>query len=601
MLTPAKSPVHDLGMVFLRRLALFCAILSQLSIQACGDSPGQRAQSGETRIYEGLFYGDPGDEPDAARRSLDLYLPPSSRTLPPLLIFVHGGFWVMGDENFQIGSSLARELVARGVAVALVRYRLGPKHRHPAQVEDVAAAVAYLAKEAGRYGYDSARVYLAGHSAGAHLAALAALDESYLRARGLGPGTLAGVIGISGIYELSGRGEFSLDQQRAIEETFGGDPEALREASPVNHVKPGAPPFLLMSAAGDLFGFNVDTRRFSDALNTEGKQRTIPMVLGERDHLSLPRMGGSQSIARDLLLDFLKVKPLSGYLGEHMEARRTWLETAPSTLPFWKHRDLVRNYPIDERFLYGIAGHYGASRHDLLNWSLDKFQAMGLMAYLDSLPPEKRGGGDYLVLRNLRDEMQVWRTDEIRPYDPVIVVGIDDERNLFRLGGFYRMQKEYSWKEGARPPVMVRPVGAFIYFLKPPPPSLAPQAWHFALTEESFRLVAENPLGSLKAGLPNKLYEVMTFRNGCIYCHTFRGIGSRSHHILAAGAGAHGGFALPLEEYSPEVWKAFVFNQEAVASKMGAVPNVIEEGAREPLYRLVLQSRERGDSVIFRQ
>jgi len=72
------------------------------------------------------------------RTSLDLYLPPPSTVKPPLFIFVHGGFWLLSDDEYQIGPSIAANLSRDGVAVALVRYRLAPAYRHPAQAEDVA-------------------------------------------------------------------------------------------------------------------------------------------------------------------------------------------------------------------------------------------------------------------------------------------------------------------------------------------------------------------------------------------------------------------------------------------------------------------------------
>ena len=100
------------------------------------------------------------------RTSLDLYLPPPSTVKPPLFIFVHGGFWLLSDDEYQIGPSIAANLSRDGVAVALVRYRLAPAYRHPAQAEDVATAVGYLIKHASQYGFDPKRVYLAGHSAG---------------------------------------------------------------------------------------------------------------------------------------------------------------------------------------------------------------------------------------------------------------------------------------------------------------------------------------------------------------------------------------------------------------------------------------------------
>jgi hypothetical protein len=85
----------------------------------------------------------------------------------------------------------------------------------------------------------------------------------------------------------------------------------------------------------------------------------------------------------------------------------------------------------------------------------------------------------------------------------------------------------------------------------------------------------------------------LTFRNGCVHCHTFRGVGSRSHHVHALTGQAQGGFALPLESYPAQVWREFMFNQTAVAKKMGATPNIVQENARQALFDLVNSSREK--------
>jgi hypothetical protein len=89
----------------------------------------------------------------------------------------------------------------------------------------------------------------------------------------------------------------------------------------------------------------------------------------------------------------------------------------------------------------------------------------------------------------------------------------------------------------------------------------------------------------------SKDVEEVTFRNGCVYCHSFRGVGARSHHVHAMTGKPQAGFALPLEDYATEVWKAFMFDQEAVAKKMGAIPNIVQESARRPLFELVNRSR----------
>src|SRR5438105_4486907 len=218
---------------------------------------------------------------------------------------------------------------------------------------------------------------------------------------------------------------------------------------------------------------------------------------------------------------------------------------------------------------------YSDLRYELQEWPLEKFYAIDLFAFLESLPAEKMGRGDYLIVTNVRNEKQFWKREQIEPYKPVIVIGLDDEKNLFRLGVFYRANLEYSWKSGPQPPMMARPLGAFIHFLKEPPDELAPQPAQYGLTPESFRLAGKDPLASLR-GLRKDIYEAMTYRNGCVYCHSFRGIDSRSHHVIASTGAPHGGFALPLPSYPAEVWKSFIFDQNKVANKIGASEVAIE-------------------------
>ena len=204
----------------------------------------------------------------------------------------------------------------------------------------------------------------------------------------------------------------------------------------------------------------------------------------------------------------------------------------------------------------------------------------------------KIGRGNYLVVTNFRNEKLFFDRRKIEPYKPVIVVGLDGEKNLFRLGVFYQALREYSWKPGPQPPLMTRPVGAFVHFLEAPPPELTRQGPYNGLTENSFQRVEQDPVASL-GDLPKEVYEAVTARNGCVYCHSFRGIGSQSHHMTASENRPHGGVALPLESYPESVWKDFVFHQEEAAAKIGASPNVVDEEARQALYDLVVESRKK--------
>lgn len=522
------------------------------------------------------------------RQSFDLYLPANLNPKPPLLIFVHGGFWLLDDDDYRIGPSLAENLVQDGVAVALVRYRLAPANRHPAQAQDVAAAVARLIQSAERYGYDSKRVYLAGHSAGGHLAALVALDRGYLSAQGV---TTAGVISISGLYDLLPSWKISDHQRSATEKTFGSDKAVLRQASPMQHARADGPPFLILNAFEDFPGFPLDARRFADRLRQAGNKSVQQLMFKGADHFSIVKLDDPNHPVRRIILNFMGVKALPPELAALSDAERRWADPPYSTRPFWKYGKLVRSYPIDERFIEMLLFIYRNRREELLQWPLTQFHAIDLFGYLDALPKAQVGDGDYIVLTNIRGERQVWKREQIERFKPVIVVGVDDEKNLFRFKVFYRMYHEYSWKPGPPPPPLTLTLGGFIHFLAPPPRELAAQSWHFGLTADSFRRMKDDPLKPIR-GAPRDVEEALTFRNGCVYCHSLRGAGARSHHVHALTGKPQGGFALPLESYPPEVWKNFMFDQEAVAKKMGAMPNIVQESARRPLFELVNRARQ---------
>src|SRR5262249_16923713 len=121
----------------------------------------------------------------------------------PVVVFVHGGVWVMGDKSFfGWGPDIGRYYASRGIAAVLPSYRLSPAVKHPEHVKDVARAFAWTYRNISRYGGQRDLLYLCGHSAGGHLVALLATDESYLKAEGITTSAIRGVIGVSGVYHI---------------------------------------------------------------------------------------------------------------------------------------------------------------------------------------------------------------------------------------------------------------------------------------------------------------------------------------------------------------------------------------------------------------
>jgi acetyl esterase/lipase len=168
------------------------AALTALTVTGC--SPRRAAETlllGSHFVRtEGVAYGP------EARQRLDVYRPKAVRAPAPVVVFLYGGRWNTGTRGDYrlLGDALTR----RGWVAVVPDYRLAPAARFPAWVEDGARAVRWARDNAARIGGDSARIFVVGHSAGGHSAALLALDEHFLRDAGVPAGAVRGFVSLAG-------------------------------------------------------------------------------------------------------------------------------------------------------------------------------------------------------------------------------------------------------------------------------------------------------------------------------------------------------------------------------------------------------------------
>jgi len=197
------------------------------------------------------------------RQTLDVYRPPGARQAP-VMLFWYGGSWKHGDKDYYqfVGASLAR----CGFVAILPNYRLAPDHAFPAFVEDAASAVRWARDHAAEYGGDPNRIYLSGHSAGGHSALMLALDPQYLRAVGLAPSDIAGVVslaGPTGLENLRGEGLRGVFPQAVPDQAFS--PIALASRRAANR-----PPILLMTGLDDDVVYASRVAKLADAIRAGG-------------------------------------------------------------------------------------------------------------------------------------------------------------------------------------------------------------------------------------------------------------------------------------------------------------------------------------------
>jgi acetyl esterase/lipase len=216
------------------------------------ESAGAGAKGSDAAATMSFRYADAPAGVDANLLSLDVHAPKDSKDLP-VMIFLHGGGWRRGDKAGDGALSHAAFYNARRWIYISANYRLSPAVMHPAHCEDVAKALAFIARHVTEWGGDPRRLHLSGHSAGAHLASLVALNDRFLKAEGFAPSMLRGVVLLdTAAYDLEAIMRKGPPDMTPYPAAFGKDPAVWRDASPMAHgaAGRGTPPILFVVASG---------------------------------------------------------------------------------------------------------------------------------------------------------------------------------------------------------------------------------------------------------------------------------------------------------------------------------------------------------------
>ena len=175
------------------------------------------------------------------RQSLDVYTTNTVRANAPVVIFFYGGGWNGGDKHDY--EFVASSLTEAGYTVVIPDYRVFPEVVFPTFVEDGALSVAWVLNNAELVNEDQPHVFLMGHSAGAHIAALLSFDSQYLNDQSAATSSISGFVGLSGPYD------FLPLETNYLADVF---PEDLRaDSQPINFVTSSAPPTLLVHGLDD--------------------------------------------------------------------------------------------------------------------------------------------------------------------------------------------------------------------------------------------------------------------------------------------------------------------------------------------------------------
>jgi acetyl esterase/lipase len=240
--------------------------------------------------------------------SLDLYAPKEGEKLP-VILFVHGGGWRGGDKKSaaQKGFFFAQ----KGFVLVSVNYRLSPKVAHPVHIQDVIRSAAWVREHAAEYGGDPETVFVMGHSAGAHLAALAAVDEKRLK-----EAELPGLPLFRGVVLLDGAGydipatlkdaEDNPSRGTLFKTAFGEAEEGWKDASPTLRAREGKgfAPFLIFHVAGREAS-EVQSKGLKEALVASGGKAMVLPAEGKSHGTINKEIGVDGDVVTARILRFL--------------------------------------------------------------------------------------------------------------------------------------------------------------------------------------------------------------------------------------------------------------------------------------------------------
>jgi acetyl esterase/lipase len=208
---------------------------------------------------------------------LDVVRPRAGVVGAPVLVYIHGGAWVIGDKREQ-GKPMMNELVQRGWVCVTVNYRLSPKATWPDQIVDCKRAIAWVRRHIAEYGGDPSFVALSGGSAGGHLCALAGLtagDPEWQPGFEEEDTSVDACIPFYGVMDMTGdpaasglhgTGLLEMLESKVMKVRAAEHPEVFRAASPTQRVRADAPPFFVLQGGNDTLVPVEVARQFVDAL-----------------------------------------------------------------------------------------------------------------------------------------------------------------------------------------------------------------------------------------------------------------------------------------------------------------------------------------------
>lgn len=255
----------------------------------------------DPRIQRDVPYAEPKNE----RQILDVYSPAEGRN-HPIVVWIHGGGWTKGNKNGV--QQKPQAFTEKGFVFVSTNYRFVPSVTVKEMTGDTAKAIRWAHDHAPEFGGDPSSIFVMGHSAGAHLAALVCTDDRYLKAEGLSLATIKGCVPVDvSVYDIPKRlkegGSVSPETFKAV---FGETDDSQRDLSPAHHVAQGKniPSFLILHVA-DRADTKAQSNWFAEKLKEAGVSAKVVAAEGKNHGTINSDLGRSDDKPSQELFQFL--------------------------------------------------------------------------------------------------------------------------------------------------------------------------------------------------------------------------------------------------------------------------------------------------------
>jgi acetyl esterase/lipase len=274
----------------LKKIGLLLLVLMGCLVQAGAQlSPVQSIFPAGTIMHSNVPYANDKHK----KHLLDIYLPTGKNSKRPLVVWIHGGAWMLNDKYADMSymKNTVRGFIDSGYALASIDYRYSTEAIFPAQIQDCNQALEYLYQHAEQYNIDRERIAVIGFSAGGHLASLLALSNNNA-IKEFYPGAIKTHFSVKCVLDFYGPSDFimlagspdtSMNNERNPVSVLLGAmplkrPDLAKIASPVTYVDKDDPPFLIVQGEKDESVPNTQSKMLSSWLTLKGVKNELIMV-----------------------------------------------------------------------------------------------------------------------------------------------------------------------------------------------------------------------------------------------------------------------------------------------------------------------------------